>query len=215
MESLINSLPDIIQALGVIILGYFTYNQYRKNKKTDLELEKVKAENDLKIAELREEQDRKSRRRNDNSMIIQGELWDILSELNADRVYIVQPHPLGNEDSLSVYYEVKRKGVEPMKPHIQQLPISQVSKFASELAKHLFRYITNIDEQVQDKYAKSIMSAYGSTGVIVKRLSNNEHDWVGSIFCEFTHDSMPSEEDAHEVMHRAATNIQYILPEYK
>lgn len=215
METFINTLPDIIQALGVIILGYFTYNQYRRNKKTDLELEKVKEENKIKIEELRDEQDRKNRRRNDNSMIIQGELWDILSELNADRVYIVQPHPLGNEDSLSVYYEVKRKGVEPMKPHIQKMPISQVSKFASELAKHLFRYITDIDAQVQDKYAKSIMSAYGSKGVIVKRLSNNEHDWVGSIFCEFTHDDMPTEEEAHEVMHRAATNIQYILPEYK
>lgn len=215
METFINRLPDIIQALGVIILGYFTYNQYRNNKKTDLEIERVKEENKIKIEELREEQGRKNRRRNDNSMIIQGELWDILSELNADRVYIVQPHPLGNEDSLSVYYEVKRKGVEPMKPHIQQLPISQVSKFSSELAKHLFRYITDIGVQVQDKYAKSIMSAYGSTGVIVKRLSDNEHDWVGSIFCEFTHDNMPSEEVALEVMHRAATNIQYILPEYK
>lgn len=215
MENFINTLPEIIQSIGVILVGWFTYNQYRKNKKTDIELEKVKEENKIKIQELKDEQERKSRRRNDNSMIIQGELWDILSELDADRVYIVQPHPLGNEDSLSVYYEVKRKGVEPMKPHIQQLAISQVSKFASELAKNLFKYITDIDSQVQDKYAKAIMSTYGSTGVIVKRLSNNEHDWVGSIFCEFTHDDMPDEKTAQEIMHKAATNIQYILPEYK
>ena len=56
METFINTLPDIIQALGVIILGYFTYNQYRRNKKTDLELEKVKEENKIKIEELRDEQ---------------------------------------------------------------------------------------------------------------------------------------------------------------
>ena len=51
----------------------------------------------------------------------------------ADRVYIVQPHPLGNESFVSIYYEVKRKGVEPMKPHVSNLHISDIAKFASDL----------------------------------------------------------------------------------
>ena len=116
---------------------------------------------------------------------------------------------------LSVYYEVKRKGVEPMKPHMQGLPISEVPKFSSDLVKNLFLYITDIDEQVNDKYAKSILSSYGCRAAIIKRLNDNRHDWIGSIFCEFTRPLSVSEENAREIMHTAAMNIQYLLPEYR
>ena len=125
-------------------------------------------------------------------------------------------NPLGNESLLSVYYEVKRKGVEPMKPHMQGLPISEVPKFSSDLVKNLFLYITDIDEQVNDKYAKVILSnTRSSVAAIIKRLNDNRHDWIGSIFCEFTRPLSVSEENAREIMHTAAMNIQYLLPEYR
>lgn len=197
-------LPAIISALGTIIAAWFAYNQYSKNKLTDLKIEK-----------FRKDEETKSIRRADNSSIVYGELWSVLHELDADRVYIVQPHPLGNESLLSVYYEVKRKGVEPMKPHMQGLPISEVPKFSSDLVKNLFLYITDIDEQVNDKYAKSILSSYGCRAAIIKRLNDNRHDWIGSIFCEFTRPLSVSEENAQEIMHTAAMNIQYLLPEYR
>lgn len=201
-------LSAIISAIGVIITGclglWVKYNQNTKDKLTD-----------LKIEQFKKEQEAKSKRRADNSSIVYGELWNILHELDADRVYIVQPHPLGNESLLSIYYEVKRKGVEPMKPHIQNLHISDVAKFSSDMVKNLFMYITDIDDQVQDKYAKSILSSYGCEAAIVKRLNDNTHDWVGSIFCEFTRPISVSEDNAREIMHRGAMNIQYLLPEYK
>jgi len=205
------NIPEILVAIGGIIsaiatplAAWFAYNQYTKNKTTD-----------LKIEQYKKEQEAKSKRRADNSSIVYGELHSILHELNADRVYIVQPHPLGNESLLSIYYEVKRKGVEPMKPHIQNLPIADVAKFSADLVKNLFLYITNIDEQVSDKYAKSMLSSYGTEAAIVKRLNDNTHDWVGSIFCEFTRPMSISEDEAREIMHRSAMNIQYLLPEYK
>lgn len=205
------NIPEILVAIGGIIsaiatplAAWFAYNQYTKNKTTD-----------LKIEQYKKEQEAKSKRRADNSSIVYGELHSILHELNADRVYIVQPHPLGNESLLSIYYEVKRKGVEPMKPHIQNLPIADVAKFSADLVKNLFLYITNIDEQVSDKYAKSMLSSYGTEAAIIKRLNDNTHDWVGSIFCEFTRPMSVSEEGAREIMHRSAMNIQYLLPEYK
>lgn len=197
-------LSPIITALGTIIMAWFAYNQYTKNKMTD-----------LKIEQYKQQMERKGKRRADNSSLVYGELWNILHELDADRVYIVQPHPLGNESLLSIYFEVKRKGVEPMKPHIQQLPIADVAKFSSELVRNLFLYITDIDQQVEDKYAKSIFGSCGCEAAIVKRLNDNTHDWVGSIFCEFTRPMSVSEEEAHNIMHIAATNIQYLLPEYK
>lgn len=197
-------LPAIISAIGTIIAAWFAYNQYTKNKLTDLKIEKFRKDEEIK-----------SIRRADNSSIVYGELWNILHELDADRVYIVQPHPLGNESLLSIYYEVKRKGVEPMKPHVQNLRIADVAKFSSDMVKNLFMYITDIDTQVQDKYAKSILSSYGCEAAVVKRLNDNKHDWVGSIFCEFTRPIHVSEDEALEIMHRCAMNIQYLLPEYK
>ena len=203
-QRLMEYLPAIISAIGTIIAAWFAYNQYTKNKLTDLKIEK-----------FRQDEEIKSIRRADNSSIVYGELWNILHELDADRVYIVQPHPLENESLLSIYYEVKRKGVEPMKPHVQNLRIADVAKFSSDMVKNLFMYITDIDTQVQDKYAKSILSSYGCEAAVVKRLNDNKHDWVGSIFCEFTRPIHVSEDEAREIMHRCTMNIQYLLPEYK
>lgn len=197
-------LPEIITALGTIILGWFTYNQYTKNQMTDLEIEKLKNEDRVN-----------NKRRSDNSTIVFGELWNVLYETGADRVYIVQPHPLGHEELLTIYFEVKRKGVEPMKPHMQKMKICEVAKFASDLVKNLFMYIVDIDKQVKDRYARSILSSYGCENAIIKRLSDSKHDWVGSIFCEFTAPMSISEEEANEILHKAATNIQYILPEIR
>lgn len=197
-------LPAIISAIGTIIAAWFAYNQYTKNKLTDLKIEKFRKDEEIK-----------SIRRADNSSIVYGELWNILYELDADRVYIVQPHPLSNESLLSIYYEVKRKGVEPMKPHVQNLRIADVAKFSSDMVKNMFMYITDIDTQVQDKYAKSILSSYGCEAAVVKRLNDNKYDWVGSIFCEFTRPIHVSEDEAREIMHQCAMNIQYLLPEYK
>lgn len=197
-------IAPIITAIGVIIMAWFKYNQDAKNKETD-----------LKIAKWKDEQEVKAKRRSDNSSIVYGELWNILHELDADRVYIVQPHPLGNESLLSIYYEVKRKGVEPMKPHVQGLKIPEVAKFTSELVKNLFIYVTDIDTQVSDKYARSILSSYGCQAAVIKRLNDTTHDWIGSIFCEFTRPIHVSEEEARDIMHRGATNIQYLLPEFR
>lgn len=201
---IITSLGALVGAIGGVYAIWTKYNQDTKNKKTDYELEKLRNEDKVR-----------NRRRSDNAMAIYGVLWDILYRLNADRAYIVQPHPLNNEEMLTIYFEVKRNWAEPMKPHIQRLKISEVAKFASELSKNLFMYITNIGEQVEDRFAQSIFSSCGAQAAIVKRLSDNRHDWVGSIICEFTDGIKITEKDSKEILHKAATDIQYILPEIR
>lgn len=201
---IILAIGSLIGAIGGVYSIWTKYNQEAKNKKTDYEIEK-----------LRNEDIERNKRRTDNSTLVFGELWNVLYETGASRVYIVQPHPLGHEEMLTIYFEVKRKGVEPMKPHVQNMKISEVAKFAESLVKNLFMYITDIDTQVSDRYARSILSSYGCEAAIIKRLSDNKHDWVGSIFCEFTDGMDISEADAKEILHIAATNIQYILPEIR
>ena len=196
-------IPAIISAIGVIIAAWFSYNQYTKNKLTDAKVEQMQRDNEIK-----------RKRRSDNSALVHGELWEVLHELKADRVYIVQPHPLGNESMVSIYFESKRKGVESMKPRIQNLKMCDVAKFCSELTKNLFMFIKDIDGQVPDRYAKSLLSSCGTEQVIIKRLSDNSHDWVGSIFCEFTHQTDIDENEARAILHEVAMNIQYILPPY-
>jgi hypothetical protein len=197
-------LPAIISAIGTIVLGWFAYNQKTKDKMIEVKIEQLRARNE-----------EKRNRRADNSAIVHGELWHALVELRADRVYIVQPHPLGNESMVSIYFESKRKGVESMKPKVQNLKMCECASFCADMAKNLYIYYDDIDEQVKDRYAKSLLSACGTSKVAIKRLSDNTHDWVGSIFCEFTHDVDVDKEEVRAVLHDVAMNVQYLLPEYK
>lgn len=203
LAEIITSIGGLIGAFGGIYALWTKYNQEAKNKKTEYEIEKLK-----------EEDKKKNKKRSDNAMLIYGELWDILHETNAGRVYISQPHPLGHEEIMVIVFEVKRKGVESMKASTSCINIEEVPKFASELVKKPFMYITDINNQISDEFARSIVSSCGTKGAIIRRLSDNRHDWVGSIFCEYTNnDFMISEEEAKKILDKAAISIQYILPE--
>lgn len=194
-------IANIISALGVIITAWFSYNQYTRNKLTD-----------LKVDQYKKDEEKKSYRRSENSAKVFGELWRILFEVKADRVYIVQPHPIGMSSHLSIQFEVKRKGVEGMRNQVQDLPMSEVAVFSKQMAENVFMYIDDIDEQIEDRVAKSILSSNGCVGAIIKRL-NSSTDWVGSVFCEFTNKMDIDEEEAKKVLREAALDIQYILPE--
>ncbi|MBT1285806.1 hypothetical protein [Phocaeicola dorei] len=196
-------LANVISACGTVVAAYLAYNQYTKNKITD-----------LKVEYFKKEEERKSYKRSENTAKVFGELWRILYELKADRVYIVQPHPLGHVAFLSIQFEVKRKGVSGMLDSIQTLPMSEVANFSKVLAENLFLFYTDIDNEVKDKVAKSLLSVNGCKAVAIKRL-NSSADWVGNIFCEFTDRQYPDEETIHHVLHEAAINIQYILPEVR
>lgn len=201
MADIIVAIGGVLGVFATIFTAWFAYNQYTKNKETDYKIEK-----------MREEDRKKAKRRSDNAMIVYEALWELMHNAKADRVYIVQPHPLGNEEMLTIYFEVKHRGVEPMKSHIQKMKISEVAKFSGELVRNLFMYVTDIKAQVSDRYAQSIFSACGTNYVIVKRLSDNRHDWVGSIFVEYQDEMTISEDEARELLHNCATTIQYILP---
>lgn len=198
------NIPAIISSIAVILSAWFSYNQYAKNKLTDLKIEKWKAEEEVK-----------SVKRSDNIAQIYGVLWQLLHELQADRVYIVQPHPLVNNLFLSVSLEVKRNGVSAMKPNVQRLPMSDVAAFSAELSARDFLLYRNIDTEVKDKRARAIMTTNGCCSVVVKRLTDDEHDWIGSILCGFTHELQLQPASLRQQLQEAADHIQYILPEYK
>lgn len=193
----------IIAAIGTIITAWFKYNQYRRDKMTD-----------LKISQIKQDMSETSLRRVDNSAIVFGELWDILYTLDADRVYIIQPHPLGNEAYVSIYFEVKRKGIDGMKQYTHDISMSDMPKFCADLNRNLYIHISDIETQMDDMYARSLFSSHGSSILGIYRMSDNQHDWVGSIVCELRKDSSISESFLRSKLHVISRNIQYILPRY-
>lgn len=203
----LNEIIALIGAIGgvvsPILLAWFKYNQSTKDKLTDLKIERLKA---------KEKQNGYKRSANTGKVL--GELYKVMIATGADRVYIVQPHPLGHIAFLSIQFEVKANGVEGMKMNVQKLEMSEVPMFSKMMTENIFMYFDDIDNQVEDKVAKSLMSSNGTIAVAVKRL-NSSRDWVGSIFCEFLDKPIISELELQRLMHEAAINIQYNLPEFQ
>ena len=127
---------------------------------------------------------------------------------------MLKPHPLRIAAIHSIDADAKRYAVAGMKDNVQRLPMSEMAVFSRGLAENLFLCYTDIDSQVKDKMAKSLFITNGCRAVAIKRL-NSASDWVGNIFCEFTDEMEVSEEQTHKVLHDAAVNIQFILPEYR
>lgn len=197
----------IVSAVTTAAVGiwtaWFTYNQKTKDKLTD-----------LKIEQYKKEMKKRSFKRSEDTAKVLGALNKILLGANADRVYIVQPHPLGHIAFLSIQFEVKANGVQGMRYEVQKLEMSDVPKFCERMVDNLWMYLDNIDEQVQDPYAKALLSSNGTKVAAIKRMST-ARDWVGSIFCEFMETPTISEADLQRLMHEAAITIQYNLPEYQ
>ena len=121
----------------------------------------------------------------------------------------------GNEEMLSVYYEVKRKGIQGMKERVQRIRMSDMPSFSGELGRNRMMFISDVDTQVQDELVKAMFSLCGCECLAVRRLNDGRHDWVGSLFCEYTEMTDMDRSLVECVMDEAAMNIQYILPDYR
>ena len=194
---------NLFQIISSIFIAWLGYNQYTKNKQTDLKIERFK-----------NQEKAKGYKRSENTSKVLGELYKVMIASKADRVYIVQPHPLGHIAFLSIQFEVKANGVEGMRMYVQKLEMSEVPMFSKMMTEHIFMYFDKIDEQVEDRVAKSLLSSNGTVAAAIKRL-NSSRDWVGSIFCEFLDKPTLSEDELHKILHEAALNIQFNLPEYQ
>ena len=198
-------LAAIIVSIGTIITAFFSYNQYTKNKETD-----------FKIETWKEKEEKKSEVRNDNIAKIGGQLYRILYANKADRVYIVQPHPLINNLYISISLEADIPGVTQMKYNVQNMPIDEIALFASELAKRDIMIYKNVDSELKDIQAKALFRNNGAKSVIIKKLFDKRYDWIGSIFCEFFDESKEFDYIyARSLVTEVAESIQFILPEYK
>ena len=91
--------------------------------------------------------------------------------------------------------------------------MERVPKFSQQMAEEQWLLFTDIDRQMVDRVAKSIMLSNGTEAVAIKRLTSPTDLWEGSIFCEFLEPMTIDEELLRQAMHRAAVKIQDNLPE--
>ena len=190
----------VITALGVIVLGYFQYNQQTKNKETEARLKR------------REEEDKEQRKREKvASQNIYRELWSLLNAFEGVlRVYIVQPHPLDRAKYISVQYEVLSEGMISITPLVHRMPISNLAGFVVELESNDFVYWRS-QADVRDGRARSVMHTIGTDKMCAVRMTDEEV-WKGNIVVDF--DGTPIDEGyIKERLNEARTIIQYMLPD--
>lgn len=193
----------LIGIISPLVTAFFAYNQNAKNAKVQRDMEKWK-----------KEEEQKAFMRNKYSGQVFGQIHELLRTAKADRVYIVQPHPLGHIAFLSCYFEAVNNGITEMQSSIQSIPMSKVPMLSSSMAENLWLFYDNIDEQVQDDVAKSLFLANGTHAVGIKRMDNTK-DWVGSIFIEYIEEPELSEQEIKKLAHDSAMVIRHILPEFK
>lgn len=189
----------VITALGVIVLGWFQYNQQTKNKETDARLKK------------REEEDKEKRNADKvASQNIYRELWSLLHSLGALRVYIVQPHPLDRAKYISIQYEVLSEGMISIMPLIHRMPISNLPGFVVELESNEFLF-WHSQSEVKDGRARSIMHQIGTDQMVAVRMKDGEV-WRGNIVVDFDSNAVDIEVVKGKLMEAKAI-VKYMLPE--
>lgn len=202
---------EIIIALFTLINGLFTaylaYNQKAKDKLTDYKIEKLK------------EDDKKQQVANaGNIATIFGELWELLYFLKADRVYIIQPHPLYKQMYISATLEVKNYGVSSAKNNLNNVKIESLPKFVSQLTKEDLIFIEDTEVAHVETKVKSIMVGNGCKSIFIKRLVDENNNWVGSIVLGYLRsfkDYGIDRKMVERMTRTSAMSIQYILPELK
>lgn len=199
-------LPQILSGVASILALWFTYNQYTKNKITDYKIEKWK-----------QEEHSNNVKRAGNIATIYGELWELLYFLKADRVYLIQPHPLYKEMYISATLEVKQYGVSSVRDSLCDIKIESVARFVSDLANSEYKFIKGIEASELDDKIKSIMTSNGCHSVALRRLSDEKNNWIGTIVIGYIHNfNNDMDIELIEKMSRSsALAIQYILPEFK
>ena len=203
MEHLAVILTGLFTLISGVIVAWFAYNQRTKDKMTDLKIEKIQQDNAEKAA-----------RDNRNSAIVYGELWKLLHRLDVDRCFVLQPHPKEKHRYLSVFFEVDKNGISPVKEILMNIPMSQIPQFSEEISVERWLFYTEIDKQVLDKRVRSFMQLGGASNVAVKVLENAEGSWIGNLFVENTTNKkfIDNEDIIKQEMKNTANIIQYIMP---
>lgn len=135
----------------------------------------------------------------------------LLSNLQASRVYIMQPHPLGKNEYISVIFEVTDMGVMPIKDKLIDFPAANMPCFVGDISQRDFLFYKNIS-LLKGERSRAFFTNTGSESLIVKRLRDDKNDWIGSIIVDCMEETQMAPDYAKNILRAAADKIQFILP---
>lgn len=194
----------IITAIQAIILGYFQWTQYQKNKLIDQQVKEM----DYKFERKKQEEQEAISR-------IYGYLWSLLIEVDVDRVLIIQPHPPHDKHLISATLEAPRKGTAPAKPHLKNVEMSEVAAFVGDISKRTFIFYPE-RKACKDLTIRAIMDLSGAQTMAIYRLEDMNNHWCGSLCVDWTHKKTDVKmEYLKTKMADTALAIQHILPPYE
>lgn len=171
----------------------------------------IDKKNNLRIKELEKKISAKNSVVKKNVGTIYNVLSILLSRVKASRVYIIQPHPLKRAHYISVAYEVTDLGVMSIKEDLTEFPVVRIPVFFGEISTRDFLFYKTLD-QMKGVRSRAFFTNLGSESLVIKHLSDDSNDYVGSIVLDYIDSCEISPDFLKQELQLAADKIQFILP---
>ena len=217
LAAVIVAMGGIITAIIVPLVNGWIKKQERqfelrmqeKANENEVRFNKIELENRIRLekekAKLRETFSR-----------LYGYMWKLLLSVEADRVYIIQPHPLADKQFISVSLEVLNpdRDVRPQKDDFQFKKMSEWAGFISKLSDNDW-VIYQEGGEIRDLKSRLEFNRRGLSLMVLRRMVDEYGDWEATLCVEYTHNIPTNLDYIKGKMASKAELIADILPEYK
>ena len=180
-----------------------------KANENEVRFNKIELENRIRLEK------EKSKLRETFSRLY-GYMWKLLLSVEADRVYIIQPHPLADKQFISVSLEVLNpdRDVRPQKDDFQFKKMSEWAGFISKLSDNDW-VIYQEGGEIRDLKSRLEFKRRGLSLMVLRRMVDEYGDWEATLCVEYTHNIPINLDYIKGKMAIKAELIADILPEYK
>ena len=187
----------------------FELRMQEKANENEVRFNKIELENRIRLEK------EKSKLRETFSRLY-GYMWKLLLSVEADRVYIIQPHPLADKQFISVSLEVLNpdRDVRPQKDDFQFKKMSEWAGFTSKLSDNDW-VIYQEGGEIRDLKSRLEFKRRGLSLMVLRRMTDEYGDWEATLCVEYTHNIPTNLDYIKGKMAIKAELIADILPEYK
>lgn len=210
----------LIGSLGVIILGIAQIVGKRKERELEFDLKQREVENQRRFEKIEQEDKIKHEKEktalSDIYSRLYGYMWKLLFSIDADRVFIIQPHPLTDKHFISVSIEITHpdRDVVPHKNNFQMKGMSEWAGLVAKLGGDDWMIYRDVNE-IKDIKIFSEAHRRGVKTLVFRRLLDENGYWEGALCVEYTHSRPDNLDQIKGKMCDKAKLIADILPEYK
>lgn len=197
----------IITALGIapVLLVWTNHLIKRSDKRAEEREKRQEYRSDVERARL-----------SSSLSELYGYLWKLMHVIDADRIFIMQPHPLHDKQFISISIEVVHPDRDVVR-HKDNFQCRRMSDWPGLIAKignedwMIYRSLSEIkDPKIHtEAYRRGVRAMY------FRRMSDAAGNWIGTLCVEYTHSNPDKIDFIKGEMAKNATLIADILPEYK